>query len=162
MFLLLICLLFHLVLLELLDRLSILENLEYLKILQKYCFFLTYASKVRNICKKDRYLSRSFKILNSYTSSASDRSSKREIRQFIIHNSPFLPTYLPPIRIGTSLEPHRNFIGTSPYIYRNITERIRAHRPIFISAYSTPFSHNPTTVRALLVCHLLVACVDVC
>ena len=54
MFLLLICLLFHLVLLELLDRLSILENLEYLKILQKYCFFLTYARKVRNICKKDR------------------------------------------------------------------------------------------------------------
>ena len=56
MFLLLICLLFHLVLLELLDRLSILEHLEYLKILQKYCFFLTYTSKVRNICKKDRFI----------------------------------------------------------------------------------------------------------
>ena len=52
MFLLLICLLFHLVLLELLDRLSILEHLEYLKILQRYYKKCTYASKVRNICKK--------------------------------------------------------------------------------------------------------------
>ena len=52
MFLLLICLLFHLVLLKLLDRLSILENLEYLKILQKYCFFLTYASEESVFLKK--------------------------------------------------------------------------------------------------------------
>ena len=31
--------------------------------------------------------------------------------------------YLPPVSIGTSLEPHWNFIGTSPRDDREMTER---------------------------------------
>ena len=38
--------------------------------------------------------------------------------------SPLLATY-----------PHRDFIGTSPYLCRKIPERTKAHRPMFISVY---------------------------
>ena len=38
-----------------------------------------------------------------------------------------IATYLPPISIGTSSEPHRNLIGTSPKDYREITERKVKH-----------------------------------
>ena len=41
--------------------------------------------------------------------------------------SPLPPLYLPPISIGTSLEPHRNFIGTSPIRCPTFTETSISH-----------------------------------
>ena len=49
--------------------------------------------------------------------------------------SPLLATYPHRDFIGTSLEPHWNLIGTSPYLCRKFPERTKAHRPMFISVY---------------------------
>ena len=50
-----------------------------------------------------------------------------KLKDFVIFSFKFpsfcqlYATYLPPISIGTSSEPHRNLIGISPYNYRYIS-----------------------------------------
>ena len=111
---------------------------------QRYCFFRTYASAMRIFFVKSQI---SPLFLFSYFL----------LFPVVYHLS---ATYLPPISIGTSLEPHWNLIGTSPNDERVIKQLLprlkqlsldmifpytlhkKSHSPCAYAIFSLPLRSN--------------------